>query len=224
MAFFDGVKLRRVTTAQQVSEAIADRILDGAFTPGQRLREAAIAAELGVARNTVREAVRILELSGLVHHEANRGAVVISPTPETVDALYLARSRLEAYAVSFDPTAEQLDRLEKAFGDLATATRSQDVDTIVRFDLAFHAAITAFIGSSRIDEFYAGLTRELQFFLKLLSLHDREYEENSNILPEHQRLLDAIVSGDKQRARAEVEHHIAVNHRRVREILTAVYG
>ena len=110
MSALDGMVLRRLTTAQQVADGLSERILAGAFGPGDRLRESAIATELGVARNTVREAVRILELSGLVRYEVGRGAVVISPTPENVEALYTARERLETAAVSRVPTRETAHR------------------------------------------------------------------------------------------------------------------
>lgn len=78
------IKLRRTTTAQQVADGLSELIMSGRFEPGTRLRESAIAAELGVSRNTVREAVRVLQLGGLVRHEVNRGAVVITPTSENV--------------------------------------------------------------------------------------------------------------------------------------------
>ena len=74
MSALDGIVLRRSTTAQQVADALSERILAGAFPPGDRLRESAIATELGIARNTVREAVRILQLGGLVRRDlADRG-------------------------------------------------------------------------------------------------------------------------------------------------------
>ena len=105
--------MQRSTAAQQLAAGLASRIVAGAFAPGDRLRESAIAAELGVARNTVREAVRILELSGLVRHEVNRGAVVISPTPEKVEALYAARERLETAAVSRPAEESELAALQE---------------------------------------------------------------------------------------------------------------
>ena len=114
MSALDGMVLRRLTTAQQVADGLSERILAGAFGPGDRLRESAIATELGVARNTVREAVRILELSGLVRYEVGRGAVVISPTPENVEALYTARERLETAAVSRVPTRDTAHRDQRS--------------------------------------------------------------------------------------------------------------
>ena len=219
MSALDGMVVRRSTTAQQVADGLSERILAGAFPPGDRLRESAIAAELKVARNTVREAVRILELSGLVRYEVNRGAVVISPTPENVGALYTARERLETTAVSRIPTTEQLTGLGDAFDVLAQAAGSRDPRRIVKADMAFHTAIVAMLDSSRLEEFYAELTRELRFYLMVLSVEDREYENPAALLAEHEAILTAIRSGDPGRAAAEVRSHIEINARRLKEIL-----
>jgi DNA-binding GntR family transcriptional regulator len=219
MSALDGMVVRRSTTAQQVADGLSERILAGAFPPGERLRESAIAAELKVARNTVREAVRILELSGLVRYEVNRGAVVIAPTAQNVDAVYTARERLETAAVSRTPTAERLTAVGDAFDALAQAAGSGDPRRIVETDMAFHTAIVAMLGSSRLDEFYAELTRELRFYLMVLSVEDREYENPAALLAEHQAILTAIRSGDPGRAATEVRSHIETNARRLKEIL-----
>jgi DNA-binding GntR family transcriptional regulator len=221
MADLEGLVLRRTTTAQQVADALSARILAGGFAPGSRLRESAIAGELGISRNTVREAVRILELGRLVRYEVNRGAVVISPTPEKVDALYTARHRLESAAVSRPVTGRDLTRLQEAFDRLVDVARTQDAREIVPVDLDFHAAIVAMMGSERIDEFFADLTNELRFYLMVLSVADREYEKPEEVVAEHRRILDAIVSGDPTAAVEAVTAHIQVNAARVQEILTA---
>lgn len=101
------IKLRRTTTAQRVADGLSELIMSGKFEPGPRLRESAIAAELGVSRNTVREAVRVLQLGGLVRHGVNRGEVVITPTSENVQALYGARTMLE---VAVRPAGQPLQR------------------------------------------------------------------------------------------------------------------
>jgi DNA-binding GntR family transcriptional regulator len=219
MSALDGMVLRRSTTAQQVADGLSERIMAGAFTPGDRLRESAIATELGVSRNTVREAVRILELGGLVRYEVNRGAVVISPTPEKVDALYTARERLETAAVSRPPTPGQLAAITDAFNALVQATDSHDARRIVDEDLTFHAAIVAVLDSSRIDGFYAELTQELRFYLMVLSVQDREFEKPDVLVAEHEAILTAIRSGDPDRAEAEVRAHIETNAQRLKEIL-----
>jgi DNA-binding GntR family transcriptional regulator len=219
MSALEGLVVTRSTAAQQVAAGLASRIVAGAFAPGVRLRESAIATELGVARNTVREAVRILELSGLVRHEVNRGAVVISPTPEKVEELYAARERLETAAVSRPAETPEIDAMRKAYEDLVDAAASHDVLRIVDVDLAFHATIVSMLHSSRIDEFYAGLLVELRFYLTVLSLEDREFEHPDDILTDHREILEAIEAGDTSLAAQQVRSHIERNGKRVLEIL-----
>ncbi|MET8756507.1 GntR family transcriptional regulator [Lentzea sp. NPDC004782] len=217
MSALDGLEVRRTTTAQQLADGLSERIMAGAFGPGDRLRESAIAAELGVARNTVREAVRILELTGLVRYEVNRGAVVIAPTPEKVEALYTARERLETAAVARTPRPEQLAAITKAFDQLVDAAATGDKNRIVDRDLAFHQAIVALLDSSRLDEFFAGLTQELRFYLTVLS----KSETPEDVVAEHEAILDAIRLGDRDRAVAEVRAHVGVSVERLKALLAA---
>ncbi len=215
MSALDGIEVRRTTTAQQLADGLSERILAGAFGPGDRLRESAIAAELGVARNTIREAVRILELTGLVRYEVNRGAVVIAPTPENVEALYTARERLETAAAVRTPSPAQLEAITARFDELRTAARTGDVRAIVDRDLAFHQAIVAMLDSSRLDEFFAALTKELRFYLTVLS----RAETPDEVVAEHEAILDALRTGDRDRAVAEIRAHIGTSVQRLKELL-----
>lgn len=221
MTALEGLVARRTTTAQQVADGLSERILDGVFRPGERLRESAIAAELGIARSTVREAVRLLELGGLVRFEVNRGAVIISPTPATIDELYIARERLETAALAAPLTGDTLAGVEAAFAAFVETTASRDRARIVAADLAFHAAIVSTLGSGRIDTFYAGLTRELRFYLMALSAREREFENPNRVLAEHEPLMDAIRAGEHERAQREASHHVTANADRVRQILVS---
>jgi DNA-binding GntR family transcriptional regulator len=221
MTALDGLVARRTTTAQQIADGLSQRILAGAFRPGERLRESAIAAELGIARNTVREAVRLLEHGGLVRFEVNRGAVIISPTPETVAELYTARRHLETAALAAPLSGEQLAVVEEAFSRLEAVATSHERADIVAADLAFHAAIVTALSNSRIDAFHAGLTRELRFYLMALSAHEREYENPRTVVAEHEPLMEAMRAGDARRAQLEACHHIDTNAERVQRILAA---
>lgn len=213
--------VRRTTAAQQVADGLSELILSGHFGPGTRLKESAIAADLGVSRNTVREAVRILELGGLVHHRVNKGAVVIAPTPRTVRALYDARCELEVAAVRQARDTSELDALRAAFERLRAAAGTRAVHDIVTADLHFHAAIVALLGSSRIDDFYADLTTELRFYLSALSLEDREHHKPESLVTEHAAILRAIESGNPEQAARRVREHVERNARRVCEIVAA---
>ncbi|HEX7307304.1 GntR family transcriptional regulator [Lentzea sp.] len=215
MSALEGLEVRRTTTAQQLADGLSERIMAGAFGPGDRLRESAIAAELGVARNTIREAVRILELTGLVRYEVNRGAVVIAPTREKVEALYTARERLESAAIVRAPRPEQLDAITAAFEDLERAAETGDASEIVDRDLAFHQAVVALLDSTRLDEFFAALTKELRFYLTVLS----ESETPQEVVAEHRLILDAIRLGDRDRAVAEIQAHVATSVERLNQLL-----
>ena len=150
--------------------------------------------------------MRILELSGLVRHEVNRCAVVISPTPEKVEALYTARERLETAAVSRPAGESELAALRTAYDELVEAAASHEVLRIVDVDLAFHSAIVSMLHSTRLDEFYAELMVELRFYLTVLSLEDREFEHPDDILAEHRVILEAIESGDTATAVQQAGH------------------
>lgn len=215
MSALDGLEVRRTTTAQQLADGLSERIMAGAFGPGDRLRESAIAAELGVARNTIREAVRILELTGLVRYEVNRGAVVIAPTPENVEALYAARERLETAALARVPRPEQLAAITQRFEELRAAAERGDTREIVDRDLAFHQAIVALLDSTRLDEFYAGLTQELRFYLTVLS----RSETPEQVVAEHEAILDALRRGDRDRAVAEIRAHVDASVDRLKAML-----
>lgn len=213
--------VHRTTTAQQVADGLSDLIMSGRFQPGTRLRESAIATDLGVARNTVREAVRILELGGLVRHEVNRGAVVIAPNQENVRALYGARGLLEGAAARqiHESDTPRLEPVREALDRLSQAAETRQVKDIVAADLAFHAAVVGLLGNSRIDAFYRELTTELRFYLTVLSVEDREYASPETIVEEHAHLLRALESGDADFAARAIEAHIEDNARRVCEIL-----
>lgn len=214
MSALDGLEVRRTTTAQQLADGLSERIMAGAFGPGDRLRESAIAAELGVARNTIREAVRILELTGLVRYEVNRGAVVIAPTKEKIEALYTARERLETAALARTPRPEQLEAITKAFDALVDAAENDEREIVDR-DLAFHQAIVALLDSTRLDEFFAALTKELRFYLTVLA----KQETPAEVIAEHRAILDAIRLGDRDRAVAEIRAHVDVSVERLNAML-----
>ena len=93
-----GAAIQRQSTTEQAAAALRDAILTGKIPPGTPLREVALAAELGVSRNTVREAARLLGGEGLVRHQMNRGIVVAEITAADVRDIYAARAAVEAAA------------------------------------------------------------------------------------------------------------------------------
>lgn len=213
------IVIEKTTAAQQVANGLSDLILSGRVRPGQRLRESAIAAELGVARNTVREAIRQLERAGLVRVEVNRGVVAISPTRESLSSLYSARLILERSAVENLSSKSSVALIRSVYDEFIDSVKSQDVNLIVKNDIAFHTAIVSLLDSQRIEQFYAQICRELRFYLVYLSLKDNQFLCVEGVVAEHESIMDAIEAGDTQLAKREIERHIVKNEKRVASLI-----
>src|SRR3954453_3061387 len=95
----DRALLGRTSTAERVSDILRSRIADGFFPPGTRLSEDSIGSALGVSRNTLREAFRLLTHERLLIHELNRGVFVRVLTVEDVIDIYQVRRLIECAAV-----------------------------------------------------------------------------------------------------------------------------
>jgi DNA-binding GntR family transcriptional regulator len=214
----ENLTLRRTSTAQQVADGLTDAIMRGEMPPGAPIRESAIAASLGISRNTVREAVRVLQASGLIRHTMHHGATVVDPSQEDLDELYRARIALELSAAGQPRTPEELAPARAALQELMTAYETHDPAVIAEKDLAFHAAIVSMLQSKRLNEFYAQLARELRFFLMVLSVENREYDSQEGVIEEHTSIMAALESGDPAKARAVLEEVLTVNAEKVRTI------
>jgi len=219
MGGFDDIRLNRTSTADQVAKGLRDKILRGDLGPGQPLRENAIALALKISRNTVREAVRLLEQSGLVKYEFNRGTVVIDPSVDDLMELYRARLALEVAAVSRPATLESIGRVRETYELLLDAANRGNAQEIVSRDLAFHVALVTLLDSDRINAFYAQMVRELEFYLMVLSVEEREYEHPEFVTEEHRPIMDALESGDRDAAVRVVTAHIQSSTERIKRIV-----
>jgi DNA-binding GntR family transcriptional regulator len=202
-----GATIRRQSTTAQVASAIRDAILSGRIPPGTPLREAALAAELAVSRNTIREAARVLEGESLVSYQMNRGIVVTEITAEDVRDIYAARSEVEnagldALTASRDPAvyaelADLVTRIEDAFA-------AGDVSQVLEGDRLFHARLVAAAGSRRLSRFHASLQQELRLALTLAEHASRQLGRTAD---DHRDLLEAL-HASPAKARAQLRKHL----------------
>lgn len=218
MTPLDDLVIHRTTAAQQIADALSRTIVSGELPPGMPLRESAFASRLNVSRNTLREAVRILEQGGLVQIEVGRGAVVRRLEADDIADLYGVREVLELTAVRESQNAD-LAGVREALEALSQALREGSQLATVERDLGFHASIVATLGSPRLDRFFADLCSELRFFLTVLSHVDHEVERPEDLLRQHAAILEAWESGDRRRAAALLRDHIKSNAKRIDSVL-----
>lgn len=216
------LSLQRTSAAEQAADRLTALILDGTLGAGERLRESALAETLGVSRSSVREGIRLLERGRLVRYEMHRGAVVVTPSIAELDDLYRTRLHLETLAVGVEAVPQRDAALERAFRGLEAAARTGQAREIVAADMAFHAALVAGLGSARLSAFFESVTTEMGYYLLILSHTDDEPAHvDEAVLSHHRHLLDTILSGDTDAARAALVEHLRDNHDRIRQILEA---
>ncbi|GAB2558001.1 GntR family transcriptional regulator [Leucobacter ruminantium] len=125
--------------SRRIRDQLIRAILDGELLPGQRIRQEALAAEYGVSRVPVREALHMLEREGLVTLVQNTGAWVTALTQRECTEIYEIRERIEPLLLShsmhaLDPSV--CDRLEELNDQMLSA--ADDPDTFMRLDWEFH--------------------------------------------------------------------------------------
>jgi DNA-binding GntR family transcriptional regulator len=187
--------LVRSSTAERVADIIRERITDGSLAPGSRLPEDAVGTALGVSRNTLREAFRLLVHERLAVAEFNRGVFVRRLTPADVVDLYRVRRLVECAAVRqagvAAPGAVEAMRRAVADGELAAAEqRWAEVGTA---NMRFHQAIVALAGSARLDEFMRQVAAELRLAFHVMA-NPRAFHEP--FLHRNRELAALIEAGD----------------------------
>ena len=156
--------LARSSTAERVADIMRERITDGSLAPGSRLPEDAVGSALGVSRNTLREAFRLLVHERLAVAEFNRGVFVRRLTADDVVDLYRVRRLVECAAVrrAADATPEATATMRQAVADGELAAADGRWPEVGTANMRFHQAIVALAGSPRLDEYMRQVTAELR--------------------------------------------------------------
>ncbi|WP_344844286.1 GntR family transcriptional regulator [Nonomuraea dietziae] len=185
----DRSRLGRSSTAERVADILRERIIEGLFVPGERLSEEAIGSALGVSRNTLREAFRLLGHERLLDHKLNRGVFVRVLSAADVADLYRMRRVLEGAAVRrcAEASPEALRLIgETCGGGRTLGLRRQVAGRRYRQQPFSHQALVALNQSPRLDETMRQLLAELRLVFHAMrnprSLHEPFVERNRLLL------------------------------------------
>lgn len=186
-----------------VRDKLRERIVGGVYAPGGRLVERTIAAELGVSRIPVREALQGLVLEGFAIDRETRGIAVRSYSPAEIAELAEVGAALELVlvgTVATDIDANGLVRLRGVLDEAQQAIDSGDLATAIVSNARFHAVL-AELGSGTIaHEILAGVSERRRWLLS-------QHSDPAPIHAEHVALYDALVDGDRTRAQQIVKNH-----------------
>lgn len=187
--------------AERVTDQIRLKLIDGEFTPGQRLSEASLSESLQISRNTLREAFRLLSKEGLVTHAPNRGVSVATPSVASIIDIYRVRRLVECQALAQAYPRHPAKRHMRAAVEAALKGRSEgNWRAVGSANMDFHVAVVELADSERLNLMFTHLVAELRLAFGLLQdpefLHAPYVDMNQSILElaEANRFSDAAAA------------------------------
>ncbi len=190
-----------------VFNTLRQAILTGELKPGERLMEIHLANRLGVSRTPIREAMRKLELEGLVTMIPRRGAEVAQITGKSLQDVLEVRRSLDALCIELACeriSEEDIARLGKACEHFKEATKSKDLHQIAEADVLLHDIIVQATQNKRLIQLVNNLSEQMYRY-RFEYIKDSTMHEN--VIAEHELLYQAILNRDKvSAAKAAVDH------------------
>lgn len=200
--------LDRYSLRGRVFHTIRENILSGRYGQHEELRENTIARELGVSRTPVREALRQLELEGLVRIVPNKGAYVTGITEKDIKDIYAARSLLEGRCTRWaaeNITSEQIEKLEENLELSEFYAQRRNYSQVCELDTKFHEILYAASNSRMFNHLLSDFHHYVER-VRRISLAAKGRAEESN--REHWRILEAIKSRDETLAEELATEHV----------------
>lgn len=191
-----------------VFNTLRQGILRGILPPGQRLMEIQLAEHLGVSRTPVREAIRKLELEGLVITLPRKGAEVAEITQKDLQDVLAVRCALEALAVELACeaiTKEELEALKSLLNNFQELMFTNNITELAECDVKFHDIIFAATHNNRLIQLLNNL-REQMYRYRLEYLKDKD--AHPTLLREHQEIITHLENRDIEKARETITNHI----------------
>ena len=198
----------RTSAKQRVYETVKDWIIEGQFKPGEKVSDIEIADYFKVSRTPVREAMRKLELEGLVVMIPRRGAQVANITEKDLNDVLEVRIALENLSIEnacMRMTEEQLEELWNAAKNFEATMAEGNLVKLAEADVAFHEVIYKSSDNRRLNQVLNNL-REQIYRYRVEYLKD---EETRNLLvKEHKEIYEAIKNRDVKSAKEISYQHI----------------
>jgi DNA-binding GntR family transcriptional regulator len=200
-----GTVIQRQTTVTLVADELRRRIMSGALPEGRQLRQEALAAELGVSRIPIREALRQLEAEGFVAIASHRGAVVSKLSPDEIIELFELRIRLETWLLELAIPRMSEGDLDTAEAALEAMISNRKIENWGQLNWDFHAALYAPAARPATLRILRRINENTDRYIRLqISLTSGQLKAHR----EHKELLQLCRTRNAARAAAALEQHI----------------
>jgi DNA-binding GntR family transcriptional regulator len=200
------LSVKPIAASEALAVTLRDRILSGDIPPGTRLPELDLAAQYGLARPTVREALQRLVHQGVLQRRPNHSAWVPELTPDAVADIFFARIPLELYTVRvlIERGTDVADARE-AVARLQALPDDAHWSQVVDADYGFHVALVSATGSERLSRLYSSMEGEVRLCIAQLR---PAWHTPSALAEEHREVLEGIVAGSVAEAEERMREHL----------------
>lgn len=185
------------SVADRVADELRLQLAEGILLPGTRLTESTIAEDLGVSRNTVREAFAELASERLVVRHPNRGVFVASLEPGDIHDVYTVRRTIEVSAIRGGGSPEAVAAVRAAVEEGKIAAAANDDEGLGTANQHFHRAIVALAGSRRLNTIMSQVLAEMRLFFHKATMDANFY---SGYLKDNEEICEALEAGEPERA------------------------
>lgn len=192
----------------QLRESIRHGIITGRYPPGSALREQTMEREYGASRGPIREALRLLQLAGLVNHEPRRGFRVREYSPTLIEQTYRLRALLERHGVESlagRPLGPLAKKLRAANARMAKLFAAHEIAGYLEANGHFHRAILDAAENEPLQRSLATLNETAQPIR--FALLARQFDR-SQAIADHDMIIRLLEAGDVQVAAVAMERHV----------------
>ena len=200
-----------------VFNTLRNAILTGELSPGERLMEIKLADKLGVSRTPIREAIRKLELEGLVVNTPRKGAEVANISAEDLRDVLEVRRSLEVLAISLaceKMTEETLELLYENIDAFKHSIDAKATSDIASVDVTFHDIIYKSTGNNRLIQILNNISEQMY---RYRFEYIKNKESWNRLVEEHMNIYEAIKNRDKELAVKSILLHIDNQERDIRK-------
>lgn len=187
---------------------LRDKILNEEYKPGDKLNEVALSKELNISRTPIREALKQLELEGIVKSIPNKGVYVLGFSPRDIDDMLEIRFVLEGLAVqlAIDRIDEvQLAKIKEVYDLMEFYAHKGDHEKFDELNIAFHESIYKCTQS----QYFEQLLKDINYYISVTSRHSiRQPKRLDSAAVEHREIYEAIVEKNKEKAKDKIQKHI----------------
>ena len=196
---------------------LREKILNDTYQPGEKLNEVTLSKQLQISRTPIREALKQLELEGLVESIPNRGVFVKGFSARDIDDMFEIRKALESLGIQLAidrMSDEAFDKITEAFELLEFFTEKKDINRVNELNIQFHDSIY----QATQSQYFSKVIKDLVYYITVTSKHSLStLERLETAMQEHREIYEAIKNKDKELASKKIQEHLCYTQDLVRQ-------